>query len=88
MTDPTATSWWRPMGSDAMVTLALPETTSDDKTCPRRDGPGARGCPPRGSSADLRDRQRELAFDMYAEALVRIADEDDAKHRQDRRATA
>ena len=75
-TEPFAMSWWRPHGYDAMVDLRSPAAPLDET--PLRDG----------SSADLRDRQRDLAFDMYAEALVRLADEDDAAHRGDRRATA
>lgn len=75
-TEPSAMSWWRPLGSDAMLELRSPGSPIDET--PVRDG----------SSADLRDRQRDLAFDMYAEALVRLAEEDDAAHRSGRRATA
>ena len=63
MTDQSVMSWWRPLGSDAMVTLPEPDR-ADESVARRRDG----------SSADLRERQRDLAFDMYAEALLRIAD--------------
>jgi hypothetical protein len=79
MTDPSAMSWWRPEGFDPLLSLSDPPATA-----PATGGARRRD----GSSADLRDRQRELAFDMYAEALVRIADADDDAHRRDRRASA
>jgi hypothetical protein len=79
MTAPSALDGWRPNGFDALISLetppVLPASADGDQ---RRDG----------SSADLRARQRDLAFDMYAEALMRIADEDDAAYARDRRATA
>jgi hypothetical protein len=78
MTNPVATSWWRPQGFDALVTLPTPERLIEHDDVVRRDG----------SSADLRDRQRELAFEMYGEALVRMADEDDRARRKRRRKTA
>jgi hypothetical protein len=78
MVDPAAMSWWRPQGFDALVTMPSPEALIEHDDVVRRDG----------SSADLRDRQRELAFEMYGEALVRMAADDDAEHRRDDRETA
>ena len=78
MTDSSTTQWWRPQGFDMLVAMPAADalTAPDDDV--RRDG----------SSADLRGRQRELAFDMYAEALVRLAHEDEAAYRKDERASA
>ena len=78
MTDPAAMSWWRPQGFDALVTMPAPHALIAHDDDVRRDG----------SSTQLSDRQRELAFDMYAEALLRLAAEDDAEHRRDDRASA
>jgi hypothetical protein len=76
MTDHSAMSWWRPQGFDALVTMPSPEALIGHEDVVRRDG----------SSADLRDRQRELAFEMYGEALVRMAADDERLNR--RRETA
>jgi hypothetical protein len=78
MTDHSAMSWWRPQGFDPLIDLPLPEAPLSQDDVVRRDG----------SSGDLRDRQRELAFEMYGEALLRIAAEDEAAHHRDDRATA
>jgi hypothetical protein len=78
MTGPSSMSWWRPQGDDPIVAIPAIEALSADDELAVREG----------SSTDLGDRQRELAFDMYAEALMRIADEDDAVHRRKRRASA
>jgi hypothetical protein len=78
MTGGSAMSWWRPVGFDALVAIPPPEARSADDDVVRRDG----------SSDELRDRQRAIAFEMYGEALMRIAAEDETEHRRDDRATA
>ena len=78
MTAPSTLTWWRPEAFDALMSLEMADAPASDEDVRRRDG----------SSADLRERQRALAFDMSGEALMRLADEDDAEHAQERRETA
>lgn len=70
-------AWWCPQAFHA-----VPAIPAD---APIVDEPAVGGDT---SSADLRERRREVAFDMYAEALVRMVDADAATHRRRRRTSA
>ena len=79
LTAPSAVPAWRPQGSDPLIAIPMIDALAgEDDSAARRDG----------SSMDLGERQRELAFDMYAEALMRITDEEDAAHHRKRRESA
>jgi hypothetical protein len=80
MTDPSAAHAWVPdaLGPFAVLVPNEPHTEEADRLRPAADL----------SSADLRERQRALAFDMYGEALMRIAMQDAERHRSEQRETA
>ena len=81
MTDPAAGAEWTPRAVGPFAKLVFQLPSSDEPPLLRRRGADE-------TSTDLSERQRDLAFDMYGEALIRIAAEDEERHRRTRRETA
>lgn len=63
-------------GSAAPMTSWRPAAFGPELGLPIEAVLAADDAPSDGSSADLRARQRELAFEMYGEALERMAEAD------------